>query len=123
MAHRYPLEVPTVKCKELTERSAGETSDAIRARVDAARRLQLERFRGGTYYCNAQMTARDLRAHCQVESAGKRLLELAINRRGLNARAYNRILKVARTIAAFSGPRRPLASMPSLAAVSLISDD
>ena len=97
------IEVPAVKYKELTERAAGETSTAIRARVDEARRAQLERFRGSSYFCNAQMTARDLRAHCQVESAGERLLELAINRLGLSARAYTRILKVARTIADLDG--------------------
>ena len=97
------IEVPAVRYKELTDRSMGETSDLIRARVDAARRIQLERFRSANYFCNAQMTARDLRVHCQVESAGERLLELAINRLGLSARAYTRILKVARTIADLDG--------------------
>jgi magnesium chelatase family protein len=93
------IEVPAVKYRELTDRSAGEPSAAIRERVNRARDLQLARFRGTSFYCNAQMGARELHGHCQVESAGERLLEMAINRLGLSARAYTRILKVARTIA------------------------
>ena len=93
------VEVPAVKYRELTDRAPGETSVAIRERVNRARDRQLARFRGTTYYCNAQMGARELQAHCQVEAGGERLLELAINRLGLSARAYTRILKVARTIA------------------------
>ena len=93
------VEVPAVKYRELTDRAPGETSLAIRERVNRARDRQLARFRGTTYYCNAQMGARELQAHCQVEAGGERLLELAINRLGLSARAYTRILKVARTIA------------------------
>ena len=64
-----------------------------------ARAIQLKRFAGMNFFCNAQMGSRELRAHCQIEAAGERLLELAINRLGLSARAYTRILKVARTIA------------------------
>ncbi|MGO9266826.1 MAG: YifB family Mg chelatase-like AAA ATPase [Candidatus Binataceae bacterium] len=93
------VEVPAVKYRELTDRAPGETSATIRERVNRARDRQLARFRGTTYYCNAQMGARELHAHCQVEAGGERLLELAINRLGLSARAYTRILKVARTIA------------------------
>ncbi|HUN56863.1 MAG TPA: YifB family Mg chelatase-like AAA ATPase [Candidatus Binataceae bacterium] len=93
------VEVPAVKYKELTGRSPGETSAAIRERINRARDLQLARFKGTHYYCNAQMGARELRDHCQVEAAGERLLEMAINRLGLSARAYTRILKVARTVA------------------------
>jgi magnesium chelatase family protein len=97
------IEVPAVKYRELTDRNAGETSAAIRERVNHARDLQLARFRGGTIYCNAQMGTRQLHSTCQVESGGERLLELAINRLGLSARAYTRILKVARTIADLDG--------------------
>jgi magnesium chelatase family protein len=93
------IEVPAVKYKELTDKRAAEPSMAIRERVDRARRLQLERFNGKRIFCNAQMGARELTEYCQVDSAGERLLELAINRLGLSARAYTRILKVARTIA------------------------
>jgi magnesium chelatase family protein len=93
------IEVPAVKYKELTGKSPGEGSEPIRERVNRARDLQLKRFAGKPFFCNAQMTPRDLHAFCEVESAGERLLELAINRLGLSARAYTRILKVARTIA------------------------
>ncbi len=97
------IEVPAVKYKELTDRRAGEPSAAIRERVDRARRIQLERFAGKRMFCNAQMGARELTAFCQVDGAGERLLEMAINRLGLSARAYTRILKVARTIADLDG--------------------
>lgn len=105
------VEVPAVKYKELTEPRPAETSDAIRARVNQARELQLARFEGKrvqgmNFFCNAQMGARELHGFCQVESAGERLLELAINRLGLSARAYTRILKVARTIADLEGADR-----------------
>jgi magnesium chelatase family protein len=93
------IEVPAVKYRELTDRSTGEPSTAIRDRVNHARNTQLARFDGASFFCNAQMGARELHAHCQVEASGERLLELAINRLGLSARAYTRILKVARTIA------------------------
>jgi magnesium chelatase family protein len=105
------VEVPAVKYKELTEPRPAETSDAIRTRVNQARQLQLERFEGKkvqgmNFFCNAQMGARELHGFCQVESAGERLLELAINRLGLSARAYTQILKVARTIADLDGADR-----------------
>ncbi|HVC44747.1 MAG TPA: YifB family Mg chelatase-like AAA ATPase [Candidatus Binataceae bacterium] len=97
------IEVPAVRYKELIDRNEGETSTAIRARVNGARGLQVDRFRETPFFCNAQMGARELREHCQVEPAGERLLELAINRLALSARAYTRILKVARTIADLDG--------------------
>ena len=97
------IEVPAVRYKELTDKNAGEGSAAIRERVDRAREIQLQRFAGMPFFCNAKMGARELRTHCQVESAAERLLELAINRLGLSARAYTRILKVSRTIADLDG--------------------
>ncbi len=103
------IEMPAVRYRELMGRSMGESSSAIRERVNRARDLQLNRFRGSALYCNAQMGARELQAWCGVDSAGDRLLELAVNRLGLSARAYTRILKVARTIADLeaSGPIEP----------------
>jgi magnesium chelatase family protein len=97
------IEVPAVRYRELVDRSPGESSSAIRDRVNRARDLQLARFRGTTLYCNAQMGARELQAWCEVDAAGERLLEVAVNRLGLSARAYTRILKVARTIADLEG--------------------
>jgi magnesium chelatase family protein len=97
------IEVPAVKYKELSEPKSAETSVAIRARVNEARDVQLKRFLEMSFFCNAKMGARELRSFCQVDSAAERLLELAINRLGLSARAYTRILKVARTIADLDG--------------------
>jgi magnesium chelatase family protein len=70
---------------------------------NGARQVQLERYPGTRVFCNAQMGSRELHTHCQVEAAGERLLELAINRLGLSARAYTRIPKVARTCADLDG--------------------
>jgi magnesium chelatase family protein len=97
------IEVPAVEYKELTAKRAAEPSSAIRERVDRARKLQLERFAGKQIFCNAQMRERESNAYCQVDSGGARLLEVATNRLGLSARAYTRILKVARTIADLDG--------------------
>lgn len=97
------IEVPAVKYKELSDREAGEDSAAIRTRVNKAREGQLKRFVGRTLYCNAQMTSRDIRKFCQPDATGEKLLESAMTRLGLSARAYTRILKVARTIADLSG--------------------
>jgi magnesium chelatase family protein len=98
------LEVPAVKYRELTEREAGEPSAAIRGRVDRARAVQRERFAGRPgVFANAHMAPRDIRAHCRVADAADALLRTAITRLGLSARAYHRILKIARTIADLDG--------------------
>jgi magnesium chelatase family protein len=93
------VEVPAVRYKELADHTAGESSADIRARVDRARGVQLERFAGRTIFCNAQMSARDLKRFCHIAAAAERLLETAMTKLGLSARAYTRILKVSRTIA------------------------
>jgi magnesium chelatase family protein len=100
------IEVPAVKYRELSARLPGEPSAAIRERVNQARDTQLARFRPTGFFCNAQMGSRELREYCEVDAAGERLLELAINRLGLSARAYTRILKVARTIADLDAERQ-----------------
>jgi magnesium chelatase family protein len=94
------LDVPAVKYKALTGESGGEPSEAIRERVDRARTVQRERFanRPGIY-ANAHMAPRDIRAHCRVSDGADDLLKTAITRLGLSARAYHRILKIARTVA------------------------
>ena len=67
--------------------------------MNHAREIQLQRFQERQIFCNAQMSSRDIRKYCQPDEAGEKLLENAMHRLGLSARAYTRILKVARTIA------------------------
>jgi magnesium chelatase family protein len=99
------LQVPAVPASEL---SAGgppaEPSVAIRTRVEAARRIQRERFREQPGISgNAHMTAREVRRHCRLGQSAEMLLREAIAKLGLSARAYSRVLKVARTIADLAG--------------------
>jgi len=93
------VEVPAVKFKELADERSGESSAEVRGRVNAARALQRERFKGEPTYCNSHMKPRHLKKFCRVDEATHSLLEHAMSRLGFSARAYNRILKVARTIA------------------------
>jgi len=94
------IEVPAVKYKELRAPSSSEDSAAIRSRVIAARNRQSERFASEKKtYANAQMPPRLIRKFCSINADGEKLLENAITRLGLSARAHDRILKVARTIA------------------------
>ena len=97
------LDVPAVKYQELRGAGEEEPSAAIRARVGAARQRQQQRFGGSAIYCNAQMGARELAAGCRLTLAGEQLLERAMQRLALSARAHDRILKVARTIADLAG--------------------
>lgn len=97
------IDVPPVKFKELASDAPAESSEEIRRRVINARRVQLERFEGEKIFSNAQMTPRLIRKHCAIDSASKSLLENVITRLGLSARAYDRILKVSRTLADLEG--------------------
>jgi len=115
------IDVPAVKYRELRAGEATESSAEIRARVERAREIQQERFQeraagspGSTgsprssilsarIFANAQMTSRLIRKHCRLDAACEQLLETAMNRMGLSARAHDRILKVARTIADLEG--------------------
>jgi len=97
------IDVPAVRVSELSAQEAAEGSAEIRERVGRARRLQHERFAGEPVYCNAQMTPRLIRKHCQLGAGTQSLLERAITKWGLSARAYDRILKVSRTIADLAG--------------------
>ncbi len=97
------IDVPAVKYSELRGGEAVEKSAQIRERVERARSAQLERFRGGALFCNAQMNARQVRRYCVIDEAGERLLENAITRMGLSARAHDRVLKVSRTVADLEG--------------------
>ncbi len=94
------VEVTPVPFSELSKEQRSETSKDIRERVIAARQKQTERYKTSEgVYCNAQMRTKDLRAYCNLDDAGNALLKTAMERLGLSARAYDRILKVARTIA------------------------
>ena len=97
------IEVPAIRFQEMASENPGEQSADIRTRVNQARKIQQERFQGKKIYCNAQMTSKHLKKYCQIDDASKRLLETAIDKLGLSARAYTRILKVARTIADLEG--------------------
>ncbi|MEW6187522.1 MAG: YifB family Mg chelatase-like AAA ATPase [Thermodesulfobacteriota bacterium] len=93
------VEVPSVKFKELADRTDGESSSYIRQRVKAARERQKSRFNSKTIFCNAQMGPRLIKKHCALSPDSQQLLEQAMDYLGLSARAYHRILKISRTIA------------------------
>src|SRR5213079_2212667 len=94
------LEVPAVKYRALSDQGSGEPSEPIRERVDRARAVQRDRFAARLgVYANAHMAPRDIRTFCRVSDAADALLRTAITRLALSARAYHRILKIARTIA------------------------
>lgn len=97
------IEVPQVKYQDIVSRPAGEPSAEIRKRVSAARKKQLERFAGRKIFSNAGMTSRDIRHYCLLDRDASRLLESAMKRFRFSARAYDRILKVARTVADLAG--------------------
>ncbi len=99
------IDVPAVNYKELRGGAAHEGSEQIRARVMHAREVQLARFSASQprIYCNAQMLPNQIRTYCELSPDCERLLERAINQQGLSARAHDRILKVARTIADLEG--------------------
>ncbi len=97
------VDVPRVEYRDMTSSRPAEPSEAIRARVEDARRRQLERFRGARTYTNARMSTRQVREHCKVDSDGQVLLRQAMDVLGFSARAYTKILKVARTIADLEG--------------------
>jgi magnesium chelatase family protein len=96
------VEVGALTNDEISSMEPGESSDSIRARVESARHIQGERFNGS----NADMTPRQMRRYCELDPSSKRLLISAIDRLGLSARAHDRILKVARTIADLTGIER-----------------
>ena len=97
------VEVPPLEFEELSRRSQGESSAAIRARVDAARAIQAARFGPDGPACNAQMGPRGLAEFCALDGAASALIQGAFDRLGLTARSYDRILRVARTIADLDG--------------------
>ena len=98
------VEVPQVKFRDISSEKTGEDSATIRERVVAARKRQQERFsQKRTITCNARMGPRELKAYCALDDATKELLKFAMADLNLSARAYDRVLKVARTIADLGG--------------------
>ncbi len=100
------MDVPRVEYEKLSDNRAGETSAMIRARVEAARCRQTERFAGSDMRTNADMGAGDVQAHCQLDGAGDTLMRAAMRQLQLSARSYHRILKLSRTIADLAGEER-----------------
>ncbi len=97
------VDVPLVEFRELSAASAGEKSSAIRGRVVAAREVQRRRFDGGRIATNAAMGARQVREHCKLDAESTGYLEHAMEQFNFSARAHDRILKVARTLADLEG--------------------
>lgn len=97
------VDVPRVRFGELRDERKGETSCEIRDRVNAARSLQAGRFKGTGIYSNSRMSSKQLKKYCHVGEESVRLLESVVEKLGFSARAYTRILKVARTIADLEG--------------------
>ncbi len=96
------VEVPAVKFEELRTRAEAEPSSSVKARVDAARACQNRRFGGGKM-CNARMGPEEMRKYCQLDAECAELMKQAFETMGLTARSYDRILKVARTVADLDG--------------------
>jgi len=104
------IEVKPVNFEELTNQKPQEDSKTIRERVIAARKIQAERYENHqAIHCNAQMQTQDIRTHCQLNKASTILLKKAMEHFQLSARAYDRILKVARTVADLAGKEKVLA--------------
>ena len=97
------LEVPAVPYRELTTERSGEPSASVRERVKAARKRQQERYAGSGIHSNAELTSSLINTYCQPEPEAKKLLHQAVDRLGFSARAYDRVLKLARTIADLEG--------------------
>ena len=103
------IEVPPVDFAALSDRSKREeTSATIKARVNAARRIQQDRFRDSKTTCNAKMSASEIERYCELDAAGKALVQKIFDSLGLSARAYTKILKLSRTIADVEGSERIL---------------
>ncbi len=98
------IEVPPVKFREISSEQTGEKSEHIRERVISARKRQQERFKSKPKIsCNARMGSRELKAYCALDESAMEMLKFAMSDLNLSARAYDRVLKVARTIADLAG--------------------
>ncbi len=100
------IEVPRLKKDEIIGGKKGESSSAIRKRVQTARTRQNLRYKGSNITCNAEMNSRDMKKYCSVDNSSLAFLENAIEKLGFSARAYDRILKISRTIADLAGEEK-----------------
>ena len=97
------VEVPRVEYDKLADGRLGERSEDIRARVERAREVQQRRFEGTALRCNADMGPAEVREYCELDGAGRSLLKAAMQQLAMSARAFHRVLKLARTIADLAG--------------------
>ena len=97
------VEVPAVKFDELRARAEAEPSASVKQRVDKAREVQHQRFAGNGSMCNARMGPEEMRKFCPLDEGSAALMKQAFDAMGLTARSYDRILKVARTVADLDG--------------------
>jgi len=105
-SYRHSFEVPRVDYEKLSGDRVGESSEAIRARVQAARNIQLARFskiESSNIVANADMRVGEIRQFCQLQDEGQSLMRAAMTLLNLSARGYHRVLKLARTIADLAG--------------------
>ena len=97
------IEVPAVEYRDIASERTEENSEAIRERVEGARKIQQQRFASGGINCNARMATRQLKQYCKLGADSQELIRVAMTELNLSARAYDRILKVSRTIADLDG--------------------
>ncbi len=97
------IEIPDIKYEELIDTRETGSSATIKARVEKARLAQKERFKTKGIFFNAQMNTKSIKKYCPLEDGAKDLLKMAMTKMGFSARAYDKIFKVARTIADLSG--------------------
>jgi magnesium chelatase family protein len=97
------IEVPRVDYEKLTDETIGESSEKVRARIEVAKQIQLRRFEGTKLACNAEMTPVEVKEFCRLEQTAQNLLRTAMKQLHLTARAFHRILKLARTISDLDG--------------------
>ena len=97
------LEVPEVNYKEISSERSGESSEVIRERVKAIREVQKDRFKDEIFKYNSEIPEKKLKKYCALDANSEKILELAFRKYGMSARTYNKILKIARTIADMDG--------------------
>lgn len=97
------IELPAIEYKELAENKIYESSETIKTRIEECRARQRQRFKNEKFYCNAQMSAKELKKYCALTSEAQELLHLAMTELGFSARAYDKIIRISRTIADLAG--------------------